>query len=637
MSFTTLISAAASAVAAEEAAHTAATMLEYGAIMLGTALLFVTVFRRLGLGATLGYIVGGIVIGPQVLGLVTEPERLSAISEIGIALLLFIVGLELNPGRLWRLKNDIFGLGLAQVVICGLAISLFALTALNVSPAAALAIGLPLALSSTAQVLPMLRAEGLLNTPRGERAFSILLFQDLSIVPLITIVAAMSRAPPDPNDPSGWTLALYTVGAIVGLVLAGRYLISPMFRLIGRIGEQEYFIVAGLFTVFAAAALMHLLGLSVALGAFIAGVMLAESPYRHEIESDVEPFRSILLGLFFLSVGMMLDLGAVLSQPLFVISIALAVIVIKGIVISLLAKAFGNDWKRSVRLGLLLSQAGEFGFVLFAQATAAQLILPEAASLLGAVITLSMATTPLLMRLTDWLDRREVSRDDLDGPELSPDTPAIVVGYGRFGQTVGQMLMAKRIPVTLIDKKPQMIETAGEFGTKVYYGDGLRVDLLKTAGADNARIIAFCNDNQDCGLNKASLRAVLEAFPQASILVRAYDRVHLMDLDKLDIAFAQREMFESAVTMGKAALKMAGLNPDEVERVDREYRSRDCERLERQSESGDLHAGIDRSFGPNRSLADDDRLEPGEEVAKGGPIESAGDEGPADPVHKDEN
>ncbi|WP_118857603.1 cation:proton antiporter [Sphingomonas mesophila] len=632
---TTLLIAASVAETAE-AAESAATMLEYGAIMLGTALLFVTIFRKLGLGATLGYIAGGIFIGPHVLGLVTEPERLSAISEIGIALLLFIVGLELNPGRLWRLRNDIFGLGLAQVVICGLAISLFVWWALGVSPAAALAIGLPLALSSTAQVLPMLRAEGLLNTPRGERAFSVLLFQDLSIVPLITIIAAMSRAPPGPDDPSGWMLALYTVGAIVGLVLAGRYLLNPLFRLIGRIGEQEFFIVAGLFTVFAAAALMHLLGLSVALGAFIAGVMLAESPYRHEIESDVEPFRSILLGLFFLAVGMMLDVTTVLAQPVFVVSIALAVIVIKGLIITALARAFGNAWRRSVRLGLLLSQAGEFGFVLFAQAAAAQLILPEAASLLGAVITLSMATTPLLMRLTDWLDRREQGRDDLDGPEQSPDTPAIVVGSGRFGQTVAQMLQAKGVGVTLIDKQTSAIERAEEFGRKVYYGDGTRVDLLRTAGADSARVIAFCNDNRDGSLSRASLGAVLEAFPQASVLVRTYDRIHLMEIDKLDLAFAQRELFESAVAMGRAALRSAGFKPEEAERVEREYRRRDCERLERQSSTGDLHAGEELSFREDRTLAQMPGSGGGEEGDEGGLIDRARDEGPADPVRKDE-
>ncbi|HET9352483.1 MAG TPA: monovalent cation:proton antiporter-2 (CPA2) family protein, partial [Sphingomicrobium sp.] len=456
--------------------------------MLGTALVFVTLFRRLRLGATLGYIVGGALIGPHLLGLVQDPEDLASISEIGIALLLFIVGLELQPRRLWRLRRDIFGLGLAQVVLCGLALSLFIHLALNVSPPAALAIGLPLALSSTAQVLPMLRGDNELNTPQGERAFSILLFQDLAIVPMITIIAAMSRVAPDPSDPSGWTLALYTIVAVSGLVLAGRWVINPLFRLIGRLGERELFVVAGLFVVIASAALMHALGLSVALGAFVAGVMLAESPYRHELESDVEPFRSILLGLFFLAVGMLLDLQTIANSPFFVIGIAGALIAIKALIIAGLARAFGNSWPRSVRLGLLLSQAGEFGFVLFAQATTAQLILPEAASLFGAVVTLSMAATPFLMRLTDWLERREeASTAHLDGPEESPETSVIVVGYGRFGQTAAQMLMAKGIGVTLVDTEAEMIETAGSFGTKVYYGDGMRLDLLRIAGAETAK------------------------------------------------------------------------------------------------------------------------------------------------------
>jgi len=581
-------------------------LLEGGAIMLGTALLFVTLFRRLGLGATLGYIVGGALIGPHLLGLVDDPEQMASISEVGIALLLFIVGLELHPSRLWRLRKDIFGLGLAQVVLCGLALSLFVYLALGVSWAAALAIGLPLGLSSTAQVLPMLRSEGELNTPEGERAFSILLFQDLSIVPMITIIAAMSRVPPDPSDPGGWTLALYTVGAIAALVLAGRWVLNPLFRLIGNLGERELFIVAGLFTVVAASALMHMLGLSVALGAFVAGVMLAESPYRHELESDVEPFRSILLGLFFLSVGMLLDLGMIAQRPLFVVGIALAVIVIKCLIIAGLARAFGNNWPRSFRLGLLLSQAGEFGFVLFAQAAGARLIMPEAASLLGAVVVLSMATTPFLMRFVDWLERREEAKvGGLEGPELSPETSAIVVGYGRFGQTAAQMLMAKGIGVTLIDKEPEMIEVAGTFGTKVYYGDGLRIDLLRLAGAETAKAILFCNDNRDGGLTREAVSRVLEAFPQASVLVRAFDRVHLMKFDGLDLRFAQRELFESAVTMGKAALKAVGVPSSEVERVEREYRLRDCERLERQSATGDLHAGLERSFAPDRALPDE--------------------------------
>ena len=590
----------------EAAVRTTTELLQGRANMLGTALLFVTVFRRLGLGATLGYIVGGALIGPQLLSLVNDPEDLSSISEIGIALLLFIVGLELKPSRLWRLRKDIFGLGLAQVVLCGLALSLFIHLTLDVSPEAALAIGLPLGLSSTAQVLPMLRSDGDLNTPAGERTFSILLFQDLAIVPMITIIAAMSRVPPDPSDPSGFTLALYTLGAIVALVLAGRWVLNPLFRLIGRMGERELFVVAGLFTVIAAAELMHELGLSVALGAFIAGVMLAESPYRHELESDVEPFRSILLGLFFLAVGMMLDLSVIAQSPGLVLGVALAVIVIKAGIIACLARAFGNGWPRSIRLGLLISQAGEFGFVLFAQAAAAQLILPEAASLFSAVVVLSMMTTPFLMKLTDWMERREeTGARGLDGPDKSPETDVIVVGYGRFGQTVAQMLMAKRVGVTLIDKAPSMIETAGEFGTKVYYGDGMRLDLLRTAGAETAKAILFCNDNRDGEMTRGALKRVLEAFPQASVMARVYDRRHLMTLDGLDLSFAQRELFESAVLMGRKALKAVGVESGEVDRVDSEYRLRDCERLERQSATGDLHAGEERAFGPGRSLPDE--------------------------------
>ena len=579
-----------------------------GAIMLGVALVFVTLFRRLGLGATLGYIVAGALIGPSILGLFNEPEAIQQVSEIGIALLLFIVGLELQPSRLWRLRKDIFGLGLAQVTLCGFAIAAILYFGPGFSPEASLAIGLPLALSSTAQVLPMLRSENELNTPQGERAFSILLFQDLSIVPLITIIAAMARVAPDPAAPIGWKLALYTVLAVVALVAFGRIVLNPLFRLIGRLGERELFVVAGLFTVIGAAALMRHFGLSTALGAFVAGVVLAESPYRHELESDVEPFRSILLGLFFLSVGMLLDLRIIAARPLLVIGLAAGVIVTKTILISALSRLSGRPWRVSIRLGLLLSQAGEFGFVLFAMATAAQLVSTEAASLFSAVVTLSMATTPFLMRFIDFLESQDVPRrDDLDGPELSPETSAIVVGYGRFGQTVAQMMMAKGIGVTLIDKKPGQIELAGEFGTKVYYGDGLRIDLLRTAGAETAKVIAFCNDNEAGELSRDAIKAVLDAFPQASIMVRTFDRRHMIELDGLDIAFAERELFEGAVAMGRAALRASGIDKQEIDRVDGEYRMRDCERLERQSATGDLRAGWETAFAPDRPL-------PGEEV-----------------------
>jgi voltage-gated potassium channel Kch len=305
-------------------------------------------------------------------------------------------------------------------------------------------------------------------------------------------------------------------------------------------------------------------------------------------------------------------LRLIAERPLFVIGVAAAVIVIKTVLIGMLARAFGNNWARSVRLGLLLSQAGEFGFVLFAQATAAQLIQPEAASLFSAVVTLSMAATPFLMRVVDWLQAREVrSGDCLDGPELSPETSAIVVGYGRFGQTVAQMMQAKRIGVTIIDKKPAQIELSEEFGTKVYYGDGLRVDLLRLAGAETAKVIAFCNDNEGGELSRESVRTVLDAFPQAAVMVRAFDRLHLIELDGLDIAFAERELFESAVAMGRAALKASGIDRQEIDRVESEYRLRDCERLERQSKTGDIKAGWDRAFTADRALPDEDGAKAG--------------------------
>ena len=590
---------------AAETAEATTALIESAAIMLAAALVFVTLFRRLKLGATLGYIVAGALIGPQVLRLIRDPEQLLSITEIGIAFLLFIVGLELQPSRLWRLRKDIFGLGLAQVVLCGLAISLLLYLALGFSPAASIAIGLPLGLSSTAQVLPMLRSDNELHTPQGERAFSILLFQDLSIVPLITIIAAMAPVAPDPSAPTGWNLALLTVLAVAGLVFVGRLLLNPLFRLVGRLGERELFVVAGLFTVVGAAAVMHVLHLSVPLGAFVAGVMLAESPYRHELESDVEPFRSILLGMFFLSVGMLLDLGIIAERPLFLLGIAAAVIATKAVLIAGLARLFGNRWRRSVRLGLLLSQAGEFGFVLFAMATSARLISPEAASLFTAVVTLSMATTPFLMRLTDRLERlEERGGEGMDGPERSPETNVIVVGYGRYGQTVAQMLMAKRIPVTIIDEDAEQIEVSEEFGTKVYYGDGTRIDLLRIAGAETAEAILFCHGSRD--FSRDQLEAVLEAFPQAQVMVRVFDRRKIVEFAGLDVALLQRELFESAVLMGREALMKLGVSGAEAERVEREYRLRDCQRLEMQRSTGNLRSGRDRMFGVDRPLEDEE-------------------------------
>ena len=591
-------------VEAAQAAEATALVLRDGVIMLGAAMLFVTLFRRFGLGAVLGYLVAGALVGPDGLGLVGATEAMLHIADFGIVLLLFLVGLELHPSRLWRLKHDIFGLGLLQVAVSGIALTALIYAATGFTLAASLAIGLPLALSSTAQVLPSLRASGEINTPGGERAFSDLLFQDLSIVPLITIVAALSRAPPDPATPPGWQLAAYTLAAIVGLVLAGRFLINPLFRIVGRVSERELFVVAGLFTVLASAAVMEALHLSTALGAFIAGMMLADSPYRHELEADIDPFRSILLGLFFVAIGMMLDIGAILDRPYFVVGMAAALIAVKAAVLFGLARLFRMETRRAVKLGLLLSQGGEFGFVLFAAAQSALLIDPEAASLFGAIVTVSMASTPFLMKFNSWFDRRGVvgEADGLDGPELSDESRAIIVGYGRFGQTVAQLLMAKGVSVTLIDSKPSQIELSRTFGMKVYYGDGTRLDLLRSAGAAEARALLFCIDGDR--LNAAKLAPIAKAFPQAALFVRVFDRKQLIGLDGLDLAGAYREVFESAVTMGREALAMFDSTEASIARIEHAYRDRDRERLEGQSKSGDLHTLKERMFRPGSALED---------------------------------
>lgn len=394
-----------------EGHHFLTDLLTGAALLLGAALVAVLLFRKLGLGAVLGYLVAGIVIGPDGLGLSGDPETILGFAEVGIILLLFLVGLELSPSRLWLMRRDILLFGPLQVALCGLAMFAIISFVLPFSWQAALVLGLPLGLSSTAQVLPLLQSRGRLKTDYGEKSFAILLFQDISIVPLLTIVAALSRAPAAEGAPSGFLLAIYALLAIVGLIFAGRYVLAPLLRLVGRVSERELFIVTGLFAVCASAALMQSIGVSAALGAFVAGVMLADSPYRHELEADIDPFRSILLGLFFLAVGMMLDLDVIIAEPLLIVGLALALVAVKTAIIFGLGRLFGLGNRPSIIMALLLSQGGEFGFVLFTASQGALLIEPEAASLFGAIITLSMATTPFLMILAQKVARQRYESD----------------------------------------------------------------------------------------------------------------------------------------------------------------------------------------------------------------------------------
>lgn len=583
--------------------HGGALMLRDGLLMLGFALGFVLLFRRLGLGATLGYLVAGVVIGPQVLGLVGGAEQKAAFAELGIVMLLFIVGLELNPARLWAMRKEIFALGLAQVAACGLVLAALILALSGFTLEAALAIGLPLALSSTAQVLPMLQSAGRLKTPFGERAFAILLFQDLSIIPLITIVSAMSRNPADAAGPTGWVMGLMTLAAIAGLIAAGRFLIRPLFRLIARLGEREMFVMSALFTVVASAAIMQMLGLSLALGAFIAGVMLADTPYRHELEAAVEPFRSILLGLFFLAVGMMLDLGAIFERPLQVIGFAVLLIATKTAIITLLGRAMRMPWRRALALGLLLSQGGEFAFVLYSAAQAALLISDEAASVFGAVVTLSMATTPFLMKLTRRF-RTEPDGPAADGDGAAPrpaprdlSASALVIGHGRFGQTVARMLGVAGLSVTLIDRDVERIDISKEFGSKVYFGDGVKIDLLRQAGAGEAQLIMFCIDGDQ--IEPDYMAAVQDAFPEAAIYVRGFDRRSVMKLGRGPQRYVIREVHESAIRMALLGLDALGLSEADIDRAEEAYRREDRTRLNRQIDTGDLRSARFRMPDPD--------------------------------------
>jgi len=572
-----------------------------GVVLLGAALIAVLLFRRLGLGAVLGYLAAGIAIGPDGLGLIGAPETIMAYSEIGIILLLFLVGLELSPSRLWLLRRDIFLFGPLQVILCGLgmfAVVHFAMP--SFSWEAALVLGLPLALSSTAQVLPLLQSRGRMKTDYGEKSFSILLFQDISIVPMLTIVAALSRAPALEGAIEGWTLALYAVLAIVALVLAGRYLLSPLLRLVGKISERELFIVTGLFTVCVSAAVMQAIGVSPALGAFVAGVMLADSPYRHELEADIDPFRSILLGLFFLAVGMLLDVDVILAQPLFVASLALGLVAVKITVIFALGRFFGLKSKQSIIMAMLLSQGGEFAFVLFTAAQQALLIEPEAGSLFGAVVTLSMATTPFLMIIAGKLAARSGKEDvQLDDPALASQANVIIVGHGRFGQQVSQIMQAAGRSVTLIDINPQTIDLSSDFGFKVFYGDGTRVDLLKRAGGEDAQAIFFCID--DRYVTAESLIPLRETFPRTKLFVRAFDREQALKLMEDDGISIMREVFESSIRMSADALKYFGTDREVILDIISEFRRRDRSRLKAQFNSGDMHAGTRHSFGGDDS------------------------------------
>ncbi len=564
-------------------------------IFLGSAAIAVPIFTRLKLGAILGYLAAGILVGPHALGLLrnTDPEALRATAEFGVVLLLFVIGLELRPARLWLLRREIFGLGLAQVLMSAALLAAAMMFALKLSVPAAIIVGFALSLSSTAFAMQILQEHGDLNTPKGETAFSILLFQDLAIVPLLALIGFLGAAEiADTNSRPGWQSALLMLGAILCVIISGRFLLTPLFRLIAKSGAREALAAAALLVVAGTAALMNSIGLSMALGAFLAGVMLADSEFRHQLEADIEPFRGLLLGLFFISIGMGLNLSVVIAQWQLLLIIVFALLVLKVSAITLVLHQFKTPLRTAIAIAATLAQGGEFSFVLFTQSIDAKLLSAADASLLTAAVTLSMALTPLLVFFADQIPQPKTSAinsDMLALPHGEMPGNIIIAGFGRMGQIVSQLCRARGISVTCIDSRTSQVELSRTFGANVYYGDGRRVDVLRAAGASNASLLIYCHDGTE--VDARIIDPVRAEFPHLQILVRAHDRRHAIALMKADVDYFIREIFESGVTLGKEVLRRANVPEDTILGIEEEFRRRDGERLALQSSSGDLHAG----------------------------------------------
>lgn len=560
-------------------------------ILLGAAAIAVPIFRKLGLGSVLGYLAAGVIIGP-ILRLIVDGESILHVAELGVVLLLFVIGLELKPSRLWSMRRDIFGLGTAQVLFCGAALTSLVFW-YGQSWQVSVVVGLGLALSSTAIAMQILNETGDFSKRYGQKSFSILLLQDIAIVPLLVLVAFL--APPVANEGAvaNWvdiSLELgVAIASIAALILAGRYLLSPMFLILANSKAREIMTVAALLIVLGAAALMEFAGMSSALGAFIAGVMLAESSYRHELEADIEPFRGLLMGLFFMAVGMSLNLTIVVENWLLIISTALVFMTIKAAIIYGLGRVFGLEHSVATRTAMLLPQHGEFAFVLFTAAVAANLMTSTDASILTAVATITMALTPLTIALAPKLIPKTAAEDIQE--DFSDATGnVLLISFGRFGQVVSQLLLAERIDVTIIDNNAERIRSAAKFGFKIYYGDGRRLDVLRAAGLERARMVIICTDGDKPTTQVAEL--VKKNAPQAKVFVRSYDRSHSIELRKRNVDFELRESVESAMRLGTEALLGLGVEGDRVDEIAQDVRRRDELRLQMQVE-GDLQAGQD--------------------------------------------
>jgi CPA2 family monovalent cation:H+ antiporter-2 len=578
-------------------------------LLLGGAVVAAPLFKRLGLGTVLGYIAAGIVIGP-VSRLISGGEEILSVAELGVVLLLFIIGLELKPARLWQMRKDIFGLGSSQVILSGAVLSGLAYLSGLLSWQGSLIAGFGLALSSTAFAVQILEDRSDMNTAYGRRAFSILLFQDLAIVPLLAMTAFLAPGAETATSFS-WQSVGISVGAVVVLLLIGKYLLNPLFQVIGRTGAREAMIAAALFVVLGAATAMEIAGFSMAMGAFLAGVMLAESSYRHELEADIEPFRGVLLGLFFMAVGLSFRLDVVLQNWLVVLLAVPAVMAAKSAIIFSLCRLTGSSKFDSLQQAFLLSQGGEFGFVLFTTAMAAGLFDGATSSLLIAIVTVTMALTPAVSILPRYLAPSEESEELDEDFEGADGAEVFMIGFSRFGQIVAQILLAGGRSVTVIDQSADRIRQASRFGFRIYFGDGTRKDVLEAAGIAKARIIAVCTNNRD--VTDRIVDLVQAEYPEARIYARSYDRVHTLALRQKGVEFEIRETIESALLFGRKTLEGLGIDELDATTIADDIRKRDEARLQLQAVDG-IAAG--RELMINRPMQPEPLTKPRKEAAE---------------------
>ncbi|MFL7840984.1 glutathione-regulated potassium-efflux system protein KefB [Raoultella ornithinolytica] len=561
-----------------------ADLLLAGVLFLFSAVVAVPLAARLGIGAVLGYLLAGIAIGPWGLGFISDVDEILHFSELGVVFLMFIIGLELNPSKLWRLRSSIFGVGAAQVVLsAGILGGLLIVT--GFSWQAAVVGGIGLAMSSTAMALQLMREKGMSRSESGQLGFSVLLFQDLAVIPALALVPLLAGSG---DDHLNWVTVGLKVLAFAGMLIGGRFLLRPVFRFIAGSGVREVFTAATLLLVLGSALFMDALGLSMALGTFIAGVLLAESEYRHELEIAIEPFKGLLLGLFFISVGMALNLGVLYTHLLWVAASVAVLVAVKSLVLYGLARVYGVRSSERMQFAGVLSQGGEFAFVLFSLPASLRLFENDQMALLLVTVTLSMMTTPLLMTLIDQILSRRFNQpeEEDEAPWVEDDKPpwveddkpqVIIVGFGRFGQVIGRLLMANKMRITVLERDISAVNLMRKYGYKVYFGDATQLELLRSAGAEDAQsIVITCNEPED---TMKLVEMCQQHFPHLNILARARGRVEAHELLQAGVKQFSRETFSSALELGRKALITLGMHPHQAQRAQLHFRRLDMRML----------------------------------------------------------